>query len=218
MDFSSHFKTLSHGYLIEGNTSLIEKELCEILEHTHGIVSLSNPDFYFQSYATFTIEQAREIKELSSRKKITEGKRIFIISADSLTREASNALLKTLEEPGLDTHFFILLPSIKRVLPTIISRIQLVRHTSSPDVFFISLEEFLSSTPAKRFKLTKDIFEKLEKEEISKSAIKAFIGEVLRAKSVSGVKVGLDKDVHIASYAEDQSASLKMILEYLAIT
>jgi DNA polymerase III delta prime subunit len=216
MTFSSHFQFLTHAYLIEGDRSIAEIELIEVL-NAIGIQAQGNPDFWQRQYATFTIEDAREVKEAASKKKLGEGKRVFIISMESMTREASNALLKTLEEPGEDTYFFLITSSIRRVLPTILSRARVVKHASQASEFFAAPEEFLASSPAERMKAIKEIFVKLEKEEIAKADINGFIEALLRKLHESKKGKSLEKEAAIASYGRDQSASLKMVLEYLAL-
>ncbi len=55
-------------------------------------------------------------------------RRIFIIErAETLNEEAANSLLKALEEPPPYAHFILCAPSQSGVLPTILSRCQVVR-------------------------------------------------------------------------------------------
>jgi DNA polymerase III delta prime subunit len=222
MKFSSHFTPLSQVYLIEGNCSAINSELISLLEKDHSIVFQANPDAWVGTFATFAIDDAREIKEMASKKKIGEGKRVFIISAESLTREASNALLKTLEEPSEGTHFFIIVPSAKRILPTILSRVRVVKHDSLARSSITSAEAFLKLSPAERVKKIKDIFVDLEKEVITRADVNALIESVLHhiyeKNQGKNEQKSLEKQALAVSYARDQSASLKMILEYLALT
>lgn len=91
----------------------------------------SNP--YFRVYQplnnTTTIETAREISNLITLK--TTGKsnirRVIIIEdAQTMTVEAQNALLKTFEEPPSDTVFIVTLSSTSNILPTILSRLQVI--------------------------------------------------------------------------------------------
>lgn len=220
MNFADHFQILSHSYLIEGDHDAVEKELISIFSGIHGIKTAGNPDFWQRRFGTFAIDDAREVKELASMRKSGEGKRIFMISAVGLTREASNALLKTLEEPGEGTHFFLILPSVRRVLPTILSRSRVVssgfRNTEEKSG---SPESFLKASPSKRLALIKDMLLKLEKEQITKADIQSFIIETIElyhAKHPKSKKLGPAAD--ISSYSGDQSASLKMILEYLALS
>ena len=60
--------------------------------------------------------------------------KVFIIRrAEELHPSASNALLKTLEEPGASTHFILLTSQPEALLPTILSRTQRVRFAPLPD-------------------------------------------------------------------------------------
>jgi hypothetical protein len=221
MDFSSHFKILNHAYLIQGSRQVVEKELFDVLAKNHSIKQQANPDFWFRSHATFTIEDAREVKEAASKKKLGEGKRVFILSVEAITREASNALLKTLEEPADDTHFFIIMPSIKRVLPTILSRTRVVHidgnveHGTIMDI--VSPSEFLSLPAPARLKKVKEFLMRLEKEEITKGEIGGFIESMLLELRKNAKGTSLEREAAIASYNRDQSSSLKMILEYIAL-
>lgn len=222
MNFSSHFTPLAQAYLLVGHHLTVETELLEILEREHEVIAKANPDVWIGRFANFTIENAREIKELAQKRKMGAGKRSFIFSSDGMTREAGNALLKTLEEPGEDTHFFIIMPSIARTLPTILSRVRVVKHESAQNAAgILDFHEFLSAKPDVRMKQVKDILEKLEKEEITKADIAAFIESILRTKYEENKKKGAIKNLEslavAASYARDQSASLKMILEYFAL-
>ena len=81
-----------------------------------------------------------------------------------------------------------------------------------------SPDEFLSATSPARLAVIKDILTRLEKEEISRADIKTFIYEIIKKKHEAGKREDLEKQAHIAAYAEDQSASLKMVLEYLALS
>jgi DNA polymerase III delta prime subunit len=88
---------------------------------------------YFRTYnptkGTISIETAREITSLIKLKTTGNAqiRRVVIIeNAQCLTIEAQNALLKTFEEPPMDTVFILTLTGISAVLPTILSRLQVV--------------------------------------------------------------------------------------------
>jgi DNA polymerase-3 subunit delta' len=71
------------------------------------------------------IDQIREVQHLSSLKP-GEGRHwVFIIDgAEHLSREASNCLLKTLEEPPPDVQLVLLAINARLLLPTVLSRCQ----------------------------------------------------------------------------------------------
>ncbi|HJX69871.1 MAG TPA: DNA polymerase III subunit delta' [Dehalococcoidia bacterium] len=88
-----------------------------------------------------SIEQMREMQNSASLPPYEGKQKVFIIEkADLLSHEASNSLLKTLEEP-LPGILFILLTARERLLlPTIISRCQRVELRPLP---FTTVEEVL---------------------------------------------------------------------------
>lgn len=68
-----------------------------------------------------TIEQ---VKAVISRLSVKQLEDVFVVisPADLLGEEASNALLKNLEEPKEKVHFVLITDSISKILPTILSR------------------------------------------------------------------------------------------------
>ena len=84
-----------------------------------------HPDFVFlpPSGSYIRIDQIRAVKEFVFKKPALSEKKVVVIdSADSMTKESANALLKVLEEPPLDTHFILTTSSKEAILPTILSR------------------------------------------------------------------------------------------------
>lgn len=71
------------------------------------------------------IDEVRELKEGIKFVPVKSKYKVFIIDeAHQLTREAFNALLKTLEEPPAHAVFVLATTEIQKMLPTIISRCQ----------------------------------------------------------------------------------------------
>ncbi len=58
---------------------------------------------------------------------------ILIRSAEKMTPAAGNALLKILEEPPNQTHFLLTAAKVSDLLPTILSRCQIIRFQPWPD-------------------------------------------------------------------------------------
>ncbi len=83
-----------------------------------------------------TIKQIREINSFIRYRPIeAEYKVIFIEDAEKMNPEASNALLKSLEEPPSYVIFFLITENFTQLLPTIISRSQVVRFRPlSPEI------------------------------------------------------------------------------------
>ncbi len=88
-----------------------------------------NPDtLIIDQEKAIGIESIRKIKNWLSKKAYQEKKRfILIYQAQNLTPEAQNAFLKTLEEPPLNTIIILITDNSYQLLPTIISRCQVIR-------------------------------------------------------------------------------------------
>lgn len=74
------------------------------------------------------IDQVRALQRSLSFKSYEGARRVVLLfEPEKMNPATSNALLKTLEEPGPDTHFALVTAEAHRLLPTIISRCQRVR-------------------------------------------------------------------------------------------
>ena len=63
----------------------------------------------------------------SMTKTIEKGTRLIVIDyAERMGVQAQNAFLKLLEEPGKNTHFILLTHTVSKLLPTILSRVQII--------------------------------------------------------------------------------------------
>ena len=86
----------------------------------------SHPDFLQiepEDGKTIKIEQIRYLQEKIAEKPITSEKKVYIINeCDTMTREASNALLKTLEEPPTYATIILITANESKLLVTIKSR------------------------------------------------------------------------------------------------
>jgi DNA polymerase-3 subunit delta' len=84
----------------------------------------SHPDFVLiQNEGSIGIDDSRMITKEVSEHPFEQDKRVIIIdNAETMTTEAANALLKTLEEPPPYNHFFIITSSEREIPLTIRSR------------------------------------------------------------------------------------------------
>lgn len=90
-----------------------------------------------------SIEQVRNIKRGIALKPYEGRIKIYVIlKAELLTEEASNCILKTLEEPPRAATLILTTSDMRRLLPTIISRCQIVKFSSLP---VEEVEEILKS-------------------------------------------------------------------------
>lgn len=85
------------------------------------------------------IDQIRGVIEQASFIPMMADRRYVVIEgADAMTPAASNAFLKTLEEPHESTQFFLLAESLGEVLPTIRSRCGVVRYRPLSEGFIVN--------------------------------------------------------------------------------
>lgn len=154
-------KYLSHAYIFEGPNGSGKMEgaiytammlLCEsdarpclrchncikIEKKTHLNVMIVEPN-----NDLIKKEQIEEFIHELSMTPLEKGAQIGIIKdADKMNTAAANALLKMLEEPAPNHYIFLLTSQINKMLPTIVSRAQVVRFKPVPGKFIMeSLKE-----------------------------------------------------------------------------
>ncbi len=98
----------------------------------------THPDLYFIERETDTaeikVDQVRELQSAISLKAFEAGRKVAIIDeAERLNPEASNAFLKTLEEPSPNTVLILVAIDRSSLLETIVSRCRTVRFLPLPD-------------------------------------------------------------------------------------
>lgn len=80
------------------------------------------------------VDKIRELLEILSLASISQARVVIIDEAHTMNAQASNALLKTLEEPSENVFFILIANDVHQFLPTIRSRTQMMRfHSLSYD-------------------------------------------------------------------------------------
>ncbi len=220
--FAHHATALVGGASIHG-------EIVSILEKKHKIRARGNPDLFDQEYLTFTIDDARAVKAMAGTRPVTAddsaggGKKVFILSMNGITVEAQNALLKLLEEPPAYAHFFLIIPSAHLLLPTVKSRMSVIKVDSSRYTIsgITSPEGFLGQPVAKRLETVKALMEDITKEKRPKQDALDFLNALEEAVHARGVKKNakaLEAIETARTYMYDRAPSLKMLLEYVAMS
>ncbi|WP_105957052.1 DNA polymerase III subunit delta' [Apilactobacillus quenuiae] len=112
-------------------------ECRRITEQQHPDVVIIKPDGQ-----SIKVDQVRYLKDEFSKSGLEGNKKVFIIqSAEKMTSGAANSLLKFIEEPGNNIFSFLLTTNMNLILPTIISRTQVIKF---PNLDSGSFEEELS--------------------------------------------------------------------------
>lgn len=138
--------TISHAYLFQGQEGIGKKKLsyafskallclsegerpCNLCQACHLFDTSTNPDF-LHIYAEKNMIKIGQIERIQSEMKtapINSKKKVIIIEeAQLMNKESTNKLLKTLEEPPAFVHIILTSSSPFKILPTILSRVQII--------------------------------------------------------------------------------------------
>ena len=93
----------------------------------------AHPDLHLlvAQKASISVDDVRRLQESLSYQAFERGRKVAIIrDSFRMTREASNALLKTLEEPPSGVYLVLLAHQRNQLLPTLVSRCQALRFAS----------------------------------------------------------------------------------------
>ena len=94
-----------------------------------------HPDFFMirPDASTIKMNQIRRLQQEVSLAPLEADRRVaIIINAHKMNQEAANALLKTLEEPPSHNHLIITASCADELLPTLVSRCQIIRCEPVP--------------------------------------------------------------------------------------
>ncbi|MEK7661946.1 MAG: hypothetical protein AAB355_00375 [Patescibacteria group bacterium] len=231
MEFAKNIsgKDLHHAFLVEGPYEENLNKLIIFLRDEIGVKTQGNPDVVIQKFSTLSIDDARALRELATRKSYggglpaapgraaQAGKKIFIIGADFITHEAGNAMLKLFEEPVSGTHFFLIVPEKERIIPTLRSRLFEIRPSAAPveSPFRKDAKRLLSLRPGERINdaLIKDIIE--EKDKMRAIILIDELSALLHGSVGVGEETAsvFSELLTLRGYLSDRAPSVKLILE-----
>jgi DNA polymerase III delta prime subunit len=231
---------LHHAYLFEGTHATVVPEALAFVEQELSMPTRGNPDVLVLEYGTFGIDEGRFLQNLEGLRAAAGGLKIFILTFQFITREAQNAFLKLFEEPLPGTHFFLITPSAEVLLPTLRSRLEIVRHRVSnsnvqPKINGHSVsikkggsgsalaEKFLKVAPGKRI----DVLAKIIEEKDKAAAIR-FLNELETTLHHRNSNVRhrvfneeerrtFEAIAQARGYLHDTGPSMKMLLEHVAL-
>lgn len=227
-------ENLYHSYIVEGDPEIASSSLLRFLEE-RGEILPQSPDVLFQIFDSFTMSDSHKIKEWHSELGVSEGKRICIIGAKFINREAERTLLKIIEEPAVNTHFFLVVPNSSVLLDTIRSRTHIVK---SPEEGLMGgsispssgeAKEFISLAPQKRIEFIAKMIKGYKDSEESNSNLRfgaiSLINEIEKIifkkfkndPKNENLQFILEEIQKNREFLNSPGASVKMILEHLAI-
>lgn len=182
-------------------------------------------NLYPFSMELFTIDHARELKQLVSEKS-QDGKQIVVlIQTSQFSHPAQHALLKTLEEPHKGVTIIFITPREHLLLPTLKSRVLIHYMTPSELVTPIDVKLFEKGNVAKRLKLVDEYLQKIKDDEsLHESSrrdalafLQAYESHLYNLGTIETRKKEYDAIFFAKEYLSDQGSSVKQLLEYVAL-
>jgi DNA polymerase III delta prime subunit len=154
-------------------------KFCESLD----IKTSGNPDFCHISIDNFKIDEAFDLRGMSSNKAFSSLKKVFVISVNSFTLDAQNVLLKMFEEPIENTHFFLVVPDSNMLLKTLISRFYLIKNAPTEvgvPTEVGKAEKFIKMSLKNRLDFIKELLPKKEEESEEEISIESNRSKALK--------------------------------------
>lgn len=210
---------LYHAYVVGGARAVARAHIDALLLE-HAIVQQGNPDVFLQEFTAFSVDDARAIRAWQELMPVGERK-VAVIYTDFINTEAQNALLKTFEEPIANTHIFLAVPKPETLLPTLLSRVQILTPHFENETS-IEASEFLKMKLVDRMQFIAKLAEKSEDDDASaqvrEKAVSFLDGlEQLLAKDPQKNQKSLEQILKFKKYLYMSGSSVKMILETIAL-
>ncbi|MDP1710188.1 MAG: hypothetical protein Q8L28_01095 [bacterium] len=123
----------------------------------------------------FPLAKIEDVRNLNNLLRLSFTEPTLIVCRDihEATEEALNAFLKNLEEPQENIYFVLTAPSVRKVLPTIVSRCQVIRimNQESGILNKENIEQFLKQTAGQKLAF----FDKMRERDKAKEFIEGLI-------------------------------------------
>ncbi len=209
---------LHHAYFIEGDRAAILATVEAFLKDAFGLKREGHPDVHFSEYESMGIDESRALQGMQSMRPLLGDRKIFIIVTQSITGEAQNSLLKVFEEPTPGTHFFVIAPTQRILLPTLRSRMIVLVHESSGETGDKGAREFMNLSYKDRFAFVAEMIEAKDRSK-AEALLQGIVSVLDEDKdSLDKTRGELIKELLILiRYVKDRSSSLKLILERVAL-
>ena len=162
---------------------------------------------------TFGIDEARKLIHDATQKPVAETYRVFVLEIKKFSSESQNALLKLFEEPPEQTIFYLVLPQAGMLIPTLESRVLILEEQRDEEVDKV-FTDFLQQSIAERMTTIENLV-KNKKTQVIDTLLRE--AEKLASKDPVAQKQLLRCVVSIGMYSKARGASVKMLLEELAL-
>jgi len=128
LESQKNSQKISQSYMFAGPSEIGKKTLA--IEFAKALIDTEkeyHPDIIISDASNMNVAQMRELLNTLTLSPFSASKKVAIIdNFEKASKEVSNALLKTLEEPNDSTVIILITSNYKKVLPTIVSRSQLL--------------------------------------------------------------------------------------------
>lgn len=197
---------LHHACCLVGNRETLLQHVDDFCTNDLSV------SFWKRNFDTFGIEDSRILSD-TALQTTTDTKKVFVLAAHTMTVEAQNALLKLFEEPTPDTHFFLIIPSVSILLPTLKSRMDIRVMESEA-----KKESFLKKPIKDRLAYVTDLIGAIKDGEGMKQEAIDFLTQ-LEYEESQGEKraVVLEEILKSKRYINQRGTSLKTVLEHIAL-
>lgn len=216
---------IHHFHILIGEKENCRTQLKDFCEKSLNCETHGNPSFMEREFDRMLIDDVKEVVHRSFIKTESGSKMIFCISFNGITRESQNALLKVIEEPSVETYFFIIAPRKDIFIPTVLSRAVLIEVDSvqNPDtesgenIVTDFAKEILSDkkTVAEKLKVVEIIVKKIKDKKIEREVAREVVKKIIIELERDAVKnsTALKSLQKIDDYLADTGASVKLLLE-----
>lgn len=133
-----------HAYLLISQNSNLKPQIDDLAKKLHAKIM------------DFPLVKIEDVRNLNNLIRLSFAEPTLIVSQNihEAGEEALNAFLKNLEEPQENIYFVLTAPSVRKVLPTIVSRCQIVKILNTKyDIQNTDVEKFISMTSSQRLAL-----------------------------------------------------------------
>ncbi len=207
----------AHAYVARGGPETLGR-IVALLQKS-GVDTVGNPDLQITTFSSFTMDDARALREKASLRAFGKDGRIFVFAVPTLPGDVQNALLKTLEDPPEGARFFIAVPSPETLLPTLLSRVQILDVPGEAAEALIDVQDFLKASSSERVEMLKPLLEKGEDDKRDLSGALSFLTafeKTLGQKPTENARA-LRAVYRARKYITDRGALAKALLEQLAL-
>lgn len=186
-----------------------------------------HPDVLWMNDEKLGVEQAKKIRQhLSLKPYSAKGRAVVVENAHLLTDEAQNSLLKTLEEPPTDAIILLGAESEKKILSTVLSRVEPVilsqatgnrlltteTQTVAHKQWVVDIKKLSQMPIEQRF----EYIEKLEDKEVFLQQLLEYSHQQLITYN-SLPTTDFAKDLMQAEQWAENNGNIRAILEYLML-